>query len=73
METLTKMVSEKAGITEQQANNAIKTVVNFLKNKLPDEYVNQLDRYASGNQSEGYDHFADELKDTLEGVYTKKP
>lgn len=73
METLTKMVSEKANITEQQADTAIKTVVNFFRDKLPEEYVGQLDRYASGDQSVGIDYYEDELKDTLEGIYSKKP
>lgn len=35
MEDLIKKLTESAGINEQQAEKAIETVVNFIKEKLP--------------------------------------
>ena len=35
MDQLTKLVSEKAGITPEQAQKAVQHVVEFLKDKLP--------------------------------------
>jgi hypothetical protein len=35
MDDLIKTVSEKAGITGEQAKNAVNTVMEFIKNKAP--------------------------------------
>ena len=35
MEELIKKVSEKAGINAEQAKNAVTTVMEFIKNKIP--------------------------------------
>ena len=35
MEELIKKVSEKAGINAEQAKNAVTTVMDFIKNKIP--------------------------------------
>ena len=43
MDELVKLVSEKAGIQEAQAETAVETVVNFLKKKLPAPLAGQLD------------------------------
>lgn len=35
MEKIVNMVAQKAGISTEQAETAVRTVVNFLKDKLP--------------------------------------
>ena len=39
------MVGEKAGISEVQAQTAVNTVENFLKDKMPPAMAPQLDAY----------------------------
>ena len=48
MEELVKLVSQKAGINEQQAQTAVTTVLDFLKTKLPPQYASQVDAVVSG-------------------------
>lgn len=43
MATLAQIVAEKAGITESQAQMAVKTVADFLKEKLPAPIAGQVD------------------------------
>jgi len=43
MEELVKLVSEKAGISSDQAMAAIETVLGFLKDKLPAPIAAQVD------------------------------
>ncbi len=43
MDELVKLVSQKTGISEDQARMAAQTVVNFLKEKLPAPIAAQID------------------------------
>ena len=43
MDELVKLVVEKTGISESQAQKAITTVLNFLKQKLPAPIASQID------------------------------
>jgi hypothetical protein len=43
MQTITDMVAEKAGVSEQQAEIAVNTIMTFLKDKLPEPVASQLD------------------------------
>jgi uncharacterized protein (DUF2267 family) len=43
VDELVKLVTQKAGISEDQARQAITTVVNFLKERLPAPIAGQLD------------------------------
>ena len=49
MNELIKMVSEKAGISEDQARMAVQTVLDFLKTKLPAPIASQIDGVLSGS------------------------
>jgi hypothetical protein len=46
MDELIKLVTDKVGISEAQARQAIETVMNFLKDKLP--IADQLDDLLKG-------------------------
>ncbi len=70
METIIKMVSEKAGISEQQATTAVKTVVSFIKDKLPAGMGAQLENLFGGNGSTA-GGFTDDLKNGLGGMFGK--
>ena len=49
MDELVKLVSKKVGINEEQAKQAVETVVGFLKEKLPEPLAGQLDAALEGN------------------------
>ncbi|MGH9932992.1 MAG: hypothetical protein ACREA9_27720 [Pyrinomonadaceae bacterium] len=51
MEDLIKQVTEKAGISEDQAKSAVSTVLDFLKTKLPAPIAGQIDNLMSGGSS----------------------
>jgi hypothetical protein len=48
MDELTKLVSEKAHISAEQAQIAVTTVLDFVKQKLPPQYAGQVDALLSG-------------------------
>ena len=48
MDELVKLVSQKVGINEQQAQTAVTVVLDFLKQKLPPQYASQVDAVVSG-------------------------
>ena len=48
MDELVKVVSQKAGITTDQAKAAVQAVLDFLKQRLPAPVSSQLDAILSG-------------------------
>jgi hypothetical protein len=62
MDEVIKMVSDKIGVSEDQARTAVTTVVGFLKDKLPEPIASQLDGIMSGNVS------MDSLGDLAKGI-----
>ena len=48
MDELIKRITEKTGISEEQARSAINTVSGFLKEKLPSPIAGQVDNVLSG-------------------------
>jgi hypothetical protein len=48
MEELIKRITEKTGISEDQARTAVNTVSGFLKEKLPAPIAGQSDNVLSG-------------------------
>lgn len=48
MDELVKRITEKTGISEDQARSAINTVSAFLKEKLPAPIAGQVDNVLSG-------------------------
>jgi uncharacterized protein (DUF2267 family) len=53
MEELIKKVSEKTGISEDQARTAVTTVLGFLKDKLPAPIAGQIENVIGGGESGG--------------------
>ncbi len=48
MDELVKLVSQKTGISPDQARTAVQTVLDFLKQKLPAPVAAQIDGVLSG-------------------------
>jgi ribosomal protein L7/L12 len=48
MDELVELVSEKTGISEEQAKQAVETVIAYLKDKLPKPIAGQIDKALSG-------------------------
>jgi len=69
MDKLVSMVSQKAGITTAQAETAVNTVAQFLKDKLPAGMAGQVDTYLKGEGDAGN---TSGMADKLGGMFGKK-
>ena len=65
MDELIETVSEKAGIDKKSATIAVNTVLDFIKDKLPEPYGSQLDNLVDGGQ-------VGNIMDSLGGMLGKK-
>lgn len=52
MHELINMVKSKAGISDDQAKQAVETVINALKQRLPSSLSSQIDSALSGGLGE---------------------
>jgi len=68
MDKLLELVQEKAGISAEQAREAIETVVDFMKDKLPAPLGDQLSKFVEGDDDGGG---GDDAGDMLGGVTDK--
>lgn len=66
MEELVRMVSEKTGIPQSTAQQAVSVVLNYLKDRLPEPIAGYLDT-AAGGKSVGSDALSG-----LGGLFGKK-
>ena len=48
MDELIRQVTERTGISEQQARTAVETVLGFLKTRLPAPIAGHLDSFTGG-------------------------
>lgn len=55
MDELIKLVSERAGISPEQAKVAVTTVAGFLKDRLPAPLASQVDAYLAGSGGQAPD------------------
>jgi hypothetical protein len=58
MQELINQVTARTGISEEQARQAVETVVSFLKDKLPAPVAGQLDNVISGGTVGGLSDIA---------------
>jgi peptide subunit release factor 1 (eRF1) len=70
MDELVQLVSEKAGIPESTASTAVKTVVDYLKDKLPKPIAGQVDRVLADDETVA--QVADKAEDLIKGFGKKK-
>jgi hypothetical protein len=69
--TLVQLIQEKTGISEEQAQGALNTVVGYLKERLPEPIAGQIDGLVSGDVSGAIDQFGG-LAAGLGGLFGKK-
>ncbi len=64
MDELVKLVTDKVGISPEQAQKAVSTVLGFLKEKLPAPLAGELDKVVAGGSggSAGLEDVADAAK-----------
>lgn len=53
MDELIKQVSERAGISEEQARTAVETVAGFLKERIPAPYNKYVDTFMGTGEGGG--------------------
>lgn len=53
MDELINLVTKKTGLSQKQATQAVETVLDFLKQKLPAPVASQIDGVLKGGGSEG--------------------
>jgi len=53
MDKIVKLVADKAGISESQAQTAVTTVANVLKERMPEGMASQVDNYLKDEGGEG--------------------
>ena len=68
--TLVHLIQEKTGISEQQAQMALETVIGFLKDKLPEPLAGQLDAVLGGGS--GSSDQLGSMLGALGGVFGKQ-
>lgn len=67
MDQLIKMVSDKAGISPEQAQTAVHHVMEFVKDKVPGGLGSHLEGLLSGSGSGGLGDIASKLGGLLGG------
>jgi hypothetical protein len=71
MDELVKLVTDKVGISPDQAQKAVTVVMGFLKNKLPAPLADQLDKVVAGGAG-GTGGLAGAAESALGGLFDKK-
>ncbi|MBN8688468.1 MAG: hypothetical protein J0M10_15720 [Chitinophagales bacterium] len=69
MQELIKLVTEKTGISADQATKAVETVLGFIKDKMPGGIGGQVESFISGNAGSVGD-VIDNLKDKASGLFS---
>ena len=65
MEDLIKFVTEKTGLTADQAKSAVEAVGSFLKDKMPGGIGEQVNNFLEGKDIGGLAGMATGIKDKL--------
>ena len=53
MDELVKQISERTGVSEEQARTAVDMVLKFVKERLPEPLANQVDGFMAGGEGGG--------------------
>jgi polyhydroxyalkanoate synthesis regulator phasin len=76
MEELIKEVSDKAGVTPEQAKKAITVVADSLKSKMPHVFHSQIDNLINGgtlsdSAKKKFEELKTDLEDAAKNIGTK--
>ena len=74
MNELLEQLKSKVGLDDGQAGGAIQTVIEFIKDKLPEPIAGQVENMLGGGDGEdgeggGIGDLADKAKDALGGIF----
>jgi len=61
MDELIKQITEKTGISEEQARTAANTVIGFLKSRLPEPIAGQIDNLTGQTSAGGLSDVASKV------------
>ncbi len=71
MDQLIAQITQRTGISDEQAKQAVETVMTFIKAKLPEPLASQVDGVLGGSGSP-LDSITDQLPGGLGGMFGKK-
>ena len=71
MNELIQKVSERAGISQEQAQKAVETVVDFLKERLPAPIAGQVDNALNSSAASGLADRAGDMLGNIGGIFGK--
>ena len=72
MDELVQQITQRTGISEQQARDAVETVATFLKAKLPTPVAVQIDGFLSGQSGQDIVEHGQEMITKLGGMFGQK-
>jgi len=72
MDELVKLVAGKVGISSEQAEKAVTTVLGFLKERLPEPIAGQLDKVVAGGSGGAAGTDLGAIEGALGGLFSKQ-
>ena len=69
MNELVNLIAQKTGISQENAQKAAQTAIDFLKTKLPPQIASQVDAVLSGDMSGLAGQAGEMLKGKLGGAF----
>jgi nucleoid DNA-binding protein len=72
MEILIQQITERTGISDSQARQAVEMVTNYLKSQLPSPVAAQIDSLLSGQDSQNMTDQAQQMLGNLGGIFGKQ-
>jgi hypothetical protein len=72
MEILIQQITERTGISDSQARQAVEMVTNYLKSQLPSPVAAQIDSLLSGQDSQNMTDQAQQMLGNLGSIFGKQ-
>jgi uncharacterized protein (DUF2267 family) len=73
MNELITQITQRTGISESQAQQAVQIVANFLKQRLPGPAASQLDAFISGQGGKGMGGAMGQAQQGMGGMFGDQP
>lgn len=68
MDELVNQITQRTGISQNQAQQAVQVTVNFLKQRLPPQIASQVENFISGQGGKGMGGMMGQSGQTLGGM-----
>ncbi len=72
MDQLISQITQRTGISDEQAREAVNTVIGYLKQQLPAPIASQVDGVLGGQGSQGVGGQAQQALGNLGGMFGKR-